>query len=240
MKRFPIDFSKPIALTVGMAGFINKVMRTWSDDLKREFEREFRKHYQGYFDQFMASDEQDEGVAAGVHNLIDQEIERHRDQYRDIKCKKGCSACCHQLVQITHAEARLLALCVTEGEIRIDRELLARQASGPEDETDWWRLPMEENGCVFLDRHTGKCRVYEHRPTACRKYFVTSDPHWCGTREGNQRVSVINMYPVEIVASAALNCDHQAGPLPRLLAQALAENDTLLTGRGAGKGARKP
>lgn len=85
-------------------------------------------------------------------------------------CHAGCSACCHQLVLCTAAEAMLIA------------DQLRATLSGPELEATRGKLAEQSNAaaglgffeharrkipCAFLDR-TGLCSIYPVRPMACR------------------------------------------------------------------------
>lgn len=47
----------------------------------------------------------------------------------------------------------------------------------PED-PEWFHADHARNGgaCAFLDRDTNRCRIYEWRPEACRKYPTVPEP----------------------------------------------------------------
>lgn len=183
--------------------------------------KDFKAAYQHYVNEF-------ERIPAGavrahsIHCAIDKAIEdsRARGEIKNTTCKQGCTACCYQRVGITPDEADLLAYVMEGGEIEIDRDLLARQAAHKGDELDFWNLPREEARCVFLGP-TGDCRVYEHRPSACRKYFVRSAPEICAIRSdsANARTVEVNAsYDAEVMGSAQL---HLAGEEVEPLAVAL-------------------
>ncbi len=116
-------------------------------------------------------------------------------------CKLGCSACCHFEVEVTRDEAELLAAVVVSG-VAIDRERLARQAARQRGDPAWAALVAPENRCVFLGDE-GECRVYAHRPSACRRLLVASPAVECG-RPGGAPVP-ITIPVAELVVSAALS-----------------------------------
>ncbi len=49
-----------------------------------------------------------------------------------------------------------------------------------------------KKGCAFLDQKSGDCRIYNFRPTACRTYFVTSDPGLCSPDKPGAQVLIVN------------------------------------------------
>jgi Fe-S-cluster containining protein len=121
-----------------------------------------------------------------------------------VSCKKGCGACCRQLIAVSLVEARALARLVAEtpeprqSEIRARFEQAARRlvelgARGrdvPGDldsdefrliETDqqrlgaaWFRLQV---ACPFLESES--CGIHPSRPLVCREYQVTSPSEAC-------------------------------------------------------------
>lgn len=121
-----------------------------------------------------------------------------------VTCRKGCHACCRQLVVLTALEARhifikhrarvmRLADRIEEQAQLIDsfekpeavlsfsagnqtyEEHQARANLAAVMAEQWWN---EKQECVFLEG--GICTIYEDRPLACRRYFVVSDPELCG------------------------------------------------------------
>lgn len=149
--------------------------------------------------------------------------------WKDVKCKSGCSSCCHIQVEITPDEAEQIARAVKAG-VTIDRGLLERQAAIQGDAADWYRHPKEERKCVFLDAK-GLCRIYNFRPVACRKYYVFTDPAICGRPEPGQQVGVLSVNEAEILASAAYDLARQEDPgfmgqnMTRLLLERLQEKE---------------
>lgn len=108
-----------------------------------------------------------------LHADIDARVQAIRESRPDWLCRRGCAACCHRLAdipQLTRVEWDLLteglkALPADEREAIHDRVLaLVNKTSRP-------------ILCPMLDEAAGACRVYPHRPVACRTYgfFVERD-----------------------------------------------------------------
>jgi Fe-S-cluster containining protein len=148
------------------------------------------------------SGHQPEGIAAGMHDTIDEAVTHTKavaPRASEVSCRKGCSHCCHIDVCITIEEAKLLVYAADEAGVAIDAERLAAQAAPKR----WADVPQEERACVFLGSD-GACRVYEHRPTVCRKHHVVSPPDECDTFK-NPGHKVLNFVSIEaeIFCSAA-------------------------------------
>lgn len=101
-----------------------------------------------------------------LHADIDARVHAIRESTPDWPCAKGCDGCCHRLADIptlTETEWELLqeglAALPAEQRARIGREIAALAESTGR--------PVV---CPFLDRQTGACPVYAHRPIACRTY----------------------------------------------------------------------
>jgi Fe-S-cluster containining protein len=120
-------------------------------------------------------------------------------QGKTISCKKGCGACCRQLVPISEAEAQYLAELVAEmppdrrervvARFRQAREELERRGMRERlmqavnlTAPDQWR-PMVFDyfacgvACPFLEEES--CSIHPDRPLICREYTVTSPPERC-------------------------------------------------------------
>ncbi len=106
---------------------------------------------------------------ARLHGEIDARVSAMRgDQGSepDWPCAKGCDRCCRELAdlpRLTRTEWLYLkeGLAVLSGP---HRETIHRAvvALGP--------APVRPVTCPLLDRETGACPVYIHRPVACRTY----------------------------------------------------------------------
>jgi hypothetical protein len=138
------------------------------------------------------------GRARVFHQRMDAEMES-ASQWKP-SCRKGCSGCCHCEVEVTMDEADLLAEAVRDG-LEVDRTRLSRQAARPRKSPEWVVPLSPESRCVFLG-DDGACRVYERRPSACRKLLVVSPPVACVTI--GAQTSPIQVPRAEILLSAAL------------------------------------
>jgi Fe-S-cluster containining protein len=94
-------------------------------------------------------------------------------------CRKGCDHCCRHLADplpVTRLEWAVL----WEGFLRLPAEAQAEiRARVAELQRSGAGRPYT---CPFLDREAGACRVYSHRPMACRSYgFAVSRGQglWC-------------------------------------------------------------
>jgi Fe-S-cluster containining protein len=125
--------------------------------------------------------------------LVDLSAERAGAEGRAVSCRKGCGACCRQLVPISEVEARAIGRLVEEmpeprrSEIRARfaraRERLAeagvlakledRQAFKDADAPTFGRSYFHLGiACPFLEDES--CSIHADRPIACREYLVTS------------------------------------------------------------------
>lgn len=142
-------------------------------------------------------------AAYTIHCLTDELLQRMlavSPNASQVQCRKGCAACCHLPVTIWPQEAQLLGSRVEKEGIPIDWVRVERQATKTAD--TWRELAPEDRACVFLaaDR---SCTVYEHRPTACRKYLVITDPDLCDTaKHPGALVGRLFSIEAEIMASA--------------------------------------
>lgn len=117
--------------------------------------------------------------ASVIHTLI----EHQRSEYYamrpeaklEVKCKKSCSFCCVDSVEITSDEKDLLK----------DAPIINKK--GP--------------ACPLLDLNK-TCSVYDKRPAACRNREVVSLPALC--KSDLNKVSISMILKAEIIASAAM------------------------------------
>ncbi|MGE5756093.1 MAG: YkgJ family cysteine cluster protein [Planctomycetaceae bacterium] len=119
-------------------------------------------------------------------------------QGRTISCRKGCGACCRQLVPISEVEARRIRDLVEglpeprraaikarfeEARRRLDEAGLLEILRHPDRSSaarrhslgmDYFALRI---ACPFLDEES--CSIHRDRPVACREYLVTSPAAHC-------------------------------------------------------------
>lgn len=160
-------------------------------------------------------------VAREVHGAMDDILQRDREKdaaSSAIRCRKGCSHCCHGPVEIWPQEAALLVKAAQEAGIELDRARLERQ--GRQSVETWRQQPGSDTACVFLGGD-GACGVYESRPNACRKLLVVSDPALCDAKNQSlDRVERWFSWESEMLETAALEVFGR-GLLPKLLLQQL-------------------
>lgn len=101
-----------------------------------------------------------------IHTDIDARVQAIRDDNLDWLCGLGCDGCCHRLAEIPRLTAAewdwlqegLAALPPEQlRDIGQNIAALAEQSSRP-------------IICPLLDQSAGACKVYAHRPVACRTY----------------------------------------------------------------------
>lgn len=134
-------------------------------------------------------------LADAVVNAAVNSVEQNGEK---ISCKKGCGACCRQLVPISEAEARYIRDLVndmpeprrsevrrrfSEARQRLEQsglleKLLNRQQWNDQDVQplglEYFRLGIP---CPFLEQES--CSIHPDRPVSCREYLVTSPPGNC-------------------------------------------------------------
>jgi Fe-S-cluster containining protein len=146
-----------------------------------------------------------------------------------ISCRKGCGACCRQLVPVSATEARRLLDLVeampeprrTQIRTRFARARRQFEAAGLLNELQHpthldkaHRLQLGLNyfaqgiPCPFLEEEC--CSIYADRPLSCREYLVTSPAENCArpTPESVRRV------PLPVAPSRAL-CGLEGGTFGR-------------------------
>ena len=124
---------------------------------------------------------------------------------RTISCRKGCGACCRQLVPISRTEGEALLAwsrrCPRSGARRCGRRFAAAEAalahaglrraargrSDRELSIAYFALGVP---CPFLEDES--CSIHADRPLVCREYLVTSPAELCAgpTQDGVTPVPV--------------------------------------------------
>jgi Fe-S-cluster containining protein len=114
-------------------------------------------------------------------------IERSAQNGEHVTCRKGCSACCRQLVTATTAEAIAMVTALHDAGrkdvlIKAQTEMTAglEVLMQPEATNRAWFQRQQD--CVFLE--DGACLVYEVRPLACRMLQVMSPADQCSIEAG--------------------------------------------------------
>lgn len=118
----------------------------------------------------------------------------------EVKCRQGCSDCCHALFDVTLIEALYLnakffeldegrrnAILLEADKADRKAYVLKKKASRDADEVDHSEILMrtakERLRCPLLDSDE-RCSLYAHRPITCRIYGIPLDiggkSHTCG------------------------------------------------------------
>ena len=142
-------------------------------------------------------------IVPALQGLVNAVVEA-AEAGKAISCRKGCGACCRQLVPVSRTEGeRLLQLVETMADER--RETLktrfaaaeaAIEAAGLKDRqgrsdrelsTAYFALGVP---CPFLEDES--CSIHPERPLVCREYLVTSPAELCAEpkQEGVTPVAV--------------------------------------------------
>jgi Fe-S-cluster containining protein len=151
--------------------------------------------------------------------VVEVSVKETQQEGKSISCKKGCGACCYQLVPVSRAEGYKLANLVNDMPAERQQVIRERFAQNIRTLKDAGVLPsigqkvdannakqLREVGisyfelnlpCPFLEEQA--CSIHADRPLSCREYLVTSNPVHCskaipGTVEGlilPKRVSAI-------------------------------------------------
>lgn len=111
-----------------------------------------------------------------LHDEVAARVAQMQDSHGVWPCAAGCDHCCRRLgalPQLTQAEFDLLqpAIDALEDRGAVVEAILNARA----DAQGHWTCPL-------LDRHSGRCRVYDARPVACRTYgfYAGRDgDYWC-------------------------------------------------------------
>jgi Fe-S-cluster containining protein len=130
--------------------------------------------------------------------VVGAATEAVESQGHSVSCRKGCGACCRQLVPIGEAEARRIRDLVeslpeprrsvvrarfADARRRLAEAGLIDALEHPEhwveDDRRSFGLDYfrQRIACPFLEEES--CSIYEDRPIACREYLVTSPAEHC-------------------------------------------------------------
>ncbi len=160
-----------------------------------------------------------------VNAVVEAAEKRAQKMGKTISCRKGCGACCRQLVPISRTEGeRLLAVVdalpeerrtairarFTDAETTLDRAGLRDLLLDPgkragRTERDLSRAYFALGlPCPFLEEES--CSIHPERPLVCREYLVTSPAVLCAgpAQEG------VTPLPVPKISSAARGLQDEA------------------------------
>ena len=145
----------------------------------------------------------------------------------EVKCRQGCSDCCHALFDLTLIEAMYLnakfaeldearrAAILIEAD-KADRKayVFKKKASREAEEGDHseilLRTAKERLRCPLLDEND-TCALYAHRPVTCRIYGIPLEiggkSHTCGLSgfEPGRSYPAVNLEPIQDMLLALSN-----------------------------------
>jgi Fe-S-cluster containining protein len=153
--------------------------------------------------------------------LVGLTAESVEQKGKKISCKKGCGACCRQLVPISPTEAYRIREMIDEmpeprrsqirarfedARKRLDEGGLLERLLEPEKITQEETVPLgmeyfsRKIACPFLEEES--CSIHPDRPIACREYLVTTPAKNCSTPTGE----TVRLLETTLKASTALRC----------------------------------
>jgi Fe-S-cluster containining protein len=101
-----------------------------------------------------------------IHADIDARVQAISDDNADWLCRMGCDSCCRWLAEIPRLTVVEWAL-LRNGLAALPSEQLLEIGRGIAALAEQTSRPLT---CPMLDQSLGVCRVYAHRPVACRTY----------------------------------------------------------------------
>jgi len=161
--------------------------------------------------------------------IVESAIESCTEKGLSVSCKKGCGACCVQVVPLAQVEARQIRDLLermpeprrsvirnrfAEGERRLQETGLLERFLGSsklsEDELQALGLEYfhQRLQCPFLEEQS--CSIYAKRPIRCREYLVTSPAEHCAspTAQSVRRLALpANVLAALIHMEKGLNAD---------------------------------
>ena len=101
-----------------------------------------------------------------LHAEIEARVSVIRDENPDWLCRRGCDGCCRRLAEIPRLTAEEWNW-LRSGLAALPQELLREIGQQIAALSGTSSRPIV---CPLLDQEAGACRVYAHRPVACRTY----------------------------------------------------------------------
>ncbi|MCK5235981.1 MAG: YkgJ family cysteine cluster protein [Deltaproteobacteria bacterium] len=200
--------NKVYAMTDSLGG----ILKEYSNDINATIK--INQALDFYIEQYkeLAKDKGNLTAIHSYHVELDEQVKAKKikvpELAKDIKCKMGCSHCCYNDVCVSRDEAALIKSVIENRRIVIDMSMLRKQA----------KEKSKSGRCVFLN-NMGLCMIYEHRPAACRKLLIITDPELCNLETINKVGRFVDWH-IEVIASAILN-GSDSGSLPKMLLKEL-------------------
>jgi len=144
-----------------------------------------------------------------TNKAVDIAVKEFTTDGKQISCKKGCGACCVQLVPISDTESREISKLIKSYSKVKKNALMGKFEAAKKQLTDanlWETLSHPETiandqmrsvgheyfslqiPCPFLE--DGACSIHPVRPLSCREFLVTSPPGYCSNPNEQDIVTV--------------------------------------------------
>jgi Fe-S-cluster containining protein len=167
-------------------------------------------------------------IVPALQGLVNAVVEA-AEAGNTVSCRKGCGACCRQLVPVSRTEGeRLLQLVETMPADR--REALSKRFAAAEAAIEG--AGLKERGersdrelsaayfalripCPFLEDES--CSIHPERPLVCREYLVTSPAELC-SGERQEGVTPVAVPKVSMAARGLQDASDDWFPLALLMA----------------------
>ena len=169
-------------------------------------------------------------VVPALQGLVNAVVEA-AEKGKAISCRKGCGACCRQLVPVSRTEGERL-LQVLDAMPAERREIVRARFAAAEKAIDVAGLSDRKGRtdrdlstayfalripCPFLEEES--CSIHPERPLVCREYLVTSPAELCAGPE-QQGVTPVAVPKVSMAARSLQDDQDDWFPLALLLAWA--------------------
>jgi Fe-S-cluster containining protein len=159
--------------------------------------------------------------------IFDEQLDRYvahaRAEGHSVPCRKGCAACCYDVVEVMHFELAALlehlrtlpAETLAEIRARINAWYLAMLHAGIDPTghgADLQTYARARVACPLLDPKRGECMVYASRPSSCRSYFIVDrPPSACANRAEVPTIQVLITAQIGLPIMMSLLKEYAAG-----------------------------
>lgn len=186
-----------LAISQELAQIMSEAPPQYSDELIRELvymKQEMQRRLQ----------RDPKGTVRYIYATIDKAVATEEIP-QQTSCKKGCSFCCHMNVDISYAEAEIIADYAKTHNIPLPKDYLREQLKYSRDEVSVSNVSK----CVFLK--DGVCGIYPVRPFKCRKYYVATPPSMCEIKKPFTKVGIKIVIGAELVVCAYASVTKEEG-----------------------------